>query len=1315
MRRFSLSFLFMLIGYAMLFAQGTGGRLSGTVSGPDGLLPGAKVVVTDNSSNREYTVVTNDSGFYVVPQLEFGTYTVKITANGFKTLVGNEQKIDVGRDATFNAVLEVGDVSAEVVVTAGVDVITANTAQVSNTISAQQILTLPLITRSPLSLTLLQAGTSSNGATAINGMRTSMTNITRDGINIQDPFIRSNATDFAPGRPTVDDTAEFTLTTSNQEADQGSGSAQLRLVTPRGTKDLHGALFAYNRNSGFAANSFFNNRSRNADGSTNHALADKPSFRNRFQYGGKVSGPLWLPAFGEGGPRLWKDKAVFFFSYEGIKDPVSAAATRTILTPSAQSGAFRYQRTNSTSVTPFCPSQTVGSVCEIPNFLSYARGVLGTSIPSTIDPTIQSRILSQLPTVSNFTGGDAVIIGGVTTPLNTAGYRLLRRSDQTRNQYGTRVDVDPNETNSFLFVYNYNREVNLRTDVDSTGFSPVPTGEQSSENTQYTAAYRRVFSQNVVNEVRGGLFKSDVPFYRTVDPLPFYLSIPLVTNPENNFQDQGRSSKIWNFQSNGDWIHGKHGFKFGGQLQFYNVNPYNDAGNVPTVVVGTSSSTPSFADFNSIGGISTTQLGTANAMLGLFAGIVNSSSQTFTLPDIATGFQPVRFTEPYRHGAHSLYFADRWQIHPQLTLSLGVRWELYPALKIANGVALEALMADPDNPLPSLLDRNGSYVQVGHNSGQENAFYKTKYDQFLPNLGFAWSPTFESGLGKLLFGNRTVIRGGYSQALGNDSIITSIGNAYVQNAGLAATTSTRPSQNARLSANDFLLPVAPTFIPPPRTYLQNNTSSFGFFGTIFSIDPNIEATKVTQYSLGVQREFGGNTAVEVRYVGTRSDNLVRTIDYNQVDIRDNGFAADFNRALNNLRINTTERTSRINTCVAGGGTTASCTTLINTQLPNSAQFNPALTGSQQLTVLPLMPLANSRLGSLPGQLVNGSLQQINATIASLINNGTPADLALSYIQNANTANTTINWNNHPNAQNPNAVPFINFLPNPASGVINILGNGGWYRYNSLQVEVRRRFSQGLYFQANYTFSKNIGNTQQGNGNQTLVEPFLDNRSPDLVVARQDFDQTHAFNFNGVYQLPFGQGKPFINKSGWVDRIVGGWELSGLVSWNSGVPITFIDTRGTLNRTGRSGRQTANTSLTYSQIDDLLGYYEQNGLIYWIDPSILCSNGAGALSFGADPATCPQAAFTVNNPGQTGTMGRAVVNAPAFFNIDMALLKNIRIRESMRFQFRVEAFNALNHANFFPGASIQSVTSTSFGQITSANGGRTIQLAARFEW
>ena len=1258
MKRFSITFLLMLISSVALFGQGTTGRLTGTVSGPDGLLPGATVVVRDNGTSKEVTVTTNEEGVYQVPQLEFGTYTIRITAPGFKTLVANEQKIDVGRTATFNAVLEVGAVSAEVVVTAGADVLTTNTAQVSNTISPQQIMTLPLITRSPLSLTLLQAGTSSNGLTTINGMRTTMTNITRDGINIQDTFIRANATDFAPGRPSVDDTAEFTITTVNQEADQGSGSAQIRLVTPRGTSEFTGALFAYSRNSGFGANSFFNNRSSSA------AVNTKPSFRNRWQYGGKISGPIWLPFFGEGPARFNKlmDKAKFFFSYEGIKDPVSGAATRTILTPTARAGGFSWLRTNSTSVTPFCPSQAVGSVCTIPNLLAFANAQ-GLAVPTTIDSVVMSRVLSGIPTESNFTGGDG---------LNTAGFRLLRRQDQTRNQYSSRFDVDLTEKDSVLFIYNYNKEVNLRPDIDTTGFTAVPQGEQFSDNKQYTGAYRRVFTSNFVNEIRGGLFKTAVPFDASGNsPADYHLATTLVANPQNSFMDQGRFTENWNLQSNGDWIRGNHSFKFGGQLKWMKVDAYNDAGIIPTVSLGTNANTPSLTvtNFANIGGINSAT--TANAALALFGGIVSQTTQSFNVLNISQGFVAERANEPIRHAAHSLYFADRWQIKPSLTLSLGVRWELYPALELATGTALEPLIDDLDNPLPSLLRTNGSYVPIGTNVGKENAYYKTKWDDFAPNFGFAWAPSFKSGLGKFLFGDRSVIRGGYSHALGNDSIITSIRNASLNNSGLARTANTIQLQNGRLSTPaSFVLPSAPAFIPPPRTYLQNNTPSFGNFGTVFAIDPNIETTRVKQMSFGVQREFFGNTAVEARYVGTSSNNLVRSIDYNQIDIRSNGFAADFNRALANFRLTG-------NAFCA----TAGCQTLqifTNTNTPGS------------------------------GRLVVGTGGLALATFNNGLNSGAPADLAATFVSNG--------LNNHPTVASPNNVPFIKLLANPASGVVNILENGGFYDYHSFQFEVRRRFSQGLYFQGNYTFSKNIGDAAASNGSQSLVEPFLDNLRPELDRTRVDFDQTHAFKFNGVYQLPFGQGRPFMNRSDWVDKIFGGWEISGIVQWDSGVPITFVDPRGTLNRGARSARQTANTNLSYEQIRDLFGYYEVNvngvDRIYFIDPKILCPSGAATTGFGQTP--CAGQVFFNVDPGQTGVTGRAIVNAPSFFNIDAALLKNFRFTEKTRLQFRVEAFNALNRANFF-GAQIQNINSATFGQITSASAGRQLQLALRFEF
>jgi hypothetical protein len=1270
MKRILFSFLLVLASFAVVVSQSTTGRLSGTVLTPDGsVVPGATITARDNTTGKEQTTTSNESGEYSFPQLEFGTYTVTITATGFKTFVANEVKIDVGREYTLDRPLEVGSVQETVTVTAGADVVTANTAQISNTVSPQQILSLPLITRNPLALTTLQSGVASNSASAttINGMRTTFTNITRDGINIQDQFIRTNATDFAPGRPSVDDTGEFTIATTNQESDQGYGGAQIRLVTPRGTKDFHGALFAYNRNSEFAANSFFRNR----------AGLERP-FRNRNQYGGKLSGPLWVPGFGEGVPMLYKDKGFFFFAYEKISDPLGTNFNRTILTPSAQAGNFQFNRTNTAPVTnPFvsCPSTAVGSVCTVTNLLGFAQSVGLVNVPGTIDPLIRDRVLSQLPTTSNTSGGDS---------LNTAGYTLNRLQTQKRDQYSSRVDVDFNERHSFLAVFNYNNESNLRPDADTTKFTTVPGVTQLSKNKQFTMAYRTVITSNFVNEVRGGFFGSEVPFDRT-DALPdFFLTVPLVTTPDNTFQTQGRNTKTFMIQDNADYIWGKHTFRFGGQAQIFRVNAYNDVGTVPTITVGSGTNTPNFAasSFAGVGGINTTQLATANNLLGLFGGFFTTVQQSFNIVDPSTGFaRGATAYTPFRYESHSLYFFDRWAVNNQLTLALGVRYELYPALRLNNGLAIEPNIPDGADPVAAILNPAGNYQLLGGNAGRKNAYYKTDYDNFAPNLGIAWNPSFDEGVLGFLFGqNKTVIRGGYSWVYGNDSIVTSINNAAVGNAGLGRTTLAFQNLNGRLATSAIPtvpLPANPVF---PRSYLENNAPGIGtFFGTVFGVDPNLQTPRVEQYNVGIQREFFGNTAVEVRYVGTRSSNLARGIDLNQIDIFNNGFLADFNRALSNLRL---------------------------TGDPFCAGA-----GCQPLTIFQQSAGGPGRLGVAPTTAATPAGTLARTTFINNLLNGTPADLAVLYINSAG------NLNNQPCIGasalcSATATPRINFLTNNSTGVVDYFLNDGRYNYNSLQLEVRRRFTNGLYFQANYTFSKNmtdaIGTTQQ------LFEPYLDNNNKELDYQRADFDQTHVFNFNGIYQLPFGKGKRFLDQGGFVDKIFGGFELSGLMQWTSGAPITFVDTRGTFNRTGRSARQTPNSTLSSAQIQALSGVFRaENGNIYFIDPSILNSNGQASAGYGSTNFA-NQVFFNVE-PGTTGSVERAVIDGPSYFNVNMALLKNIRFTETMRVQLRMEVFNVFNTVNFVQNTQFANINSTTFGQITGTFDPRQVQFAARFEF
>ncbi len=287
MKKLMTLFILLRAGITPVFAQTNTGRLVGTVASTDGVIAGATVTVTDDKTKRDRTVVTSGDGSFVVPQLEVGTYTVKVESPGFRTFTVTAVKIDICREYSLSVPLEVGRVEDAVTVTAGVDVLNATTGELSNTVSNKQIIELPFNGRNPLNLIALQPGVSSNGAqnTSINGLRTSFTNITRDGLNVQDGFIRSNATDFSPNRPSVDNTGEFTITTSNSGADQ-NGGAQVRQVTPRGESKFHGSLFEFNRNTKFAANNFFNNQRR----------APIP-FLNRNNFGGKFLDPDAPSAF----------------------------------------------------------------------------------------------------------------------------------------------------------------------------------------------------------------------------------------------------------------------------------------------------------------------------------------------------------------------------------------------------------------------------------------------------------------------------------------------------------------------------------------------------------------------------------------------------------------------------------------------------------------------------------------------------------------------------------------------------------------------------------------------------------------------------------------------------------------------------------------------------------------------------------------------------------------------------------------------------------------------------------------------------------
>jgi hypothetical protein len=419
------------------------------------------------------------------------------------------------------------------------------------------------------------------------------------------------------------------------------------------------------------------------------------------------------------------------------------------------------------------------------------------------------------------------------------------------------------------------------------------------------------------------------------------------------------------------------------------------------------------------------------------------------------------------------------------------------------------------------------------------------------------------------------------------------------------------------------------------------------------IDPNLQQPRVHQVSVGISREVGWGTAVEGRYVGTFGRDIWRGVDYNQIQVPQ-AFLDDFLRARNNGFL-----------AVAAGGAF-------------DPAHNPNIPGSAPLTVIPQFGLLT------------------NSTVRTFIQQNEVAGLADFYVTQRV------------------AGALAAFYPNPgiydARGVVN----DGWQDYNALQLELRRQYRGGVMAGVNYTFARMTANSTGGTI-QSRFEPRLDNARPALDTGRSAYNIRHIINGNFIYDFPFGQGRRWLNRGGLADRIAGGWQVSGIVNWQSGSPLGIYSGRGTFNRANRSGIMTALSSMSPNDIKNLFGVFEQNGILYWIDPKVINADGRAV---GADNAA-NNTSFDgqiFQNPaaGQVGTLPILYFDAPNVWNMNAALSKRIRLVGRTSFEFRAEAFNLTNSVSFFMND--MNINSTTSGRINStATGARVVQLTGRLDF
>jgi hypothetical protein len=1043
----------------------------------------------------------------------------------------------------------------------------------------------------------------------------------------------------------------------------------------------------------------------NANGWDNnfHGNARPKTHQNR--YGFDLGGVLF--------PRFWGGKTYFYFDYEARRFPNTGLYDTWVPSSLLRQGII--QINTSQGVQKFDLGSGKLNICGASGNLPCDP--LGLGMSSAV-----SQIWSKyMPAANDPTGGDQ---------LNSLGFRGNLTTPINNDFWVGRFDHDFGSNWHWMGTYRWYKDYNpVGSQVDVGGFLPgdtlgnpaaaaqninepalLVTSLAGSITPNLTNVFHFTYTRNFWGWLRNGLTPqlSGMPGIAEINAeLSSSTGLGTETrygalNPVNvdtqDSRDRSWYEHNFDFRDEISWLHGNHLFQFGGDWlhEWWHFNRYdNVVGGITSLVYqiddAALSMNPNYMPQNCSGTVKTncidtssaSEVNTWNNYYADILGIVDHSSIVATRTGANLNLNPLGTPLASFDTVNTpdLYFTDTWHMLPTLTVTYGLNWGVQMPPYDLNGeqdIAVSAATNQPINYENWLANRVSAaekgqvylptlgYTPIGNVPMLGKYPFAPYYGEFAPHVSAAWNPNWHNWLS----GDQgLVIRGGFGRFFARDfgiNVISNptLGDGFLQPVsctgpvGVAFTDSqgvfhpagscagqggVTPANAFRLGPNGLTVPLPslPQTLQSPVTPGLNGTP----YATLLDVmDPNFRPGVSNELDFSVQRQFGQNTTLEVGYVGVWANHLFQGVDMNSVPWMMKYGGQQFTQAWDNL-FRYVQANGLGNAAIASA--------------PSQPFLEAALAGQNYCSNSSGTAVACGSAGANYPNYTQAVLANEGNNIAGDNLTGFWSDLDGS-------------WAFGPTLYSTNQGFYV--YANTSDGFSN---------YQAMVVKLKERAARGLTFNANFTYSHDLGSLGLA---QTYT---LD--SPDNVynlhadLTPEPWDQKYVFNLLGTYQLPFGQGQ-----HGWLGKLIGGWLVSPVITMSSGLPLEIYSGGAEMGAGfaengasavavgGKVGSSNWPSRPIYGTVLPEGGNANPNSVGVHGNPA---DGGAGVNIFGSEAINYYNSfrPFLLGVDGAPSPDGE--YRGMPRWNIDLGVTKDTRITERVHAQIFAQAFNLFNVMQF----------------------------------